>query len=377
MKVKDKKKIKLAILIRNFSQSGGGAERYCVELTRALSDSYDIHVFCQKRNSNFKNVTFHNIKQYISKPRFINQILFSIVTKKALKKLNFDIVHSHDIVTHADVQTIHVPCFRTNLTSKTGIKKIWEYISIFLSPRKFSYFFMEKIAFGKNKQIIAVSNLLSKNIRLNYPHHTDIEIAYPGFNLIDGNIDNVEKINNSKKFVILFVGHSFIRKGLQQVIKAIELINHKNIELIVVGNGNKKDINFSSKLLKSNTTFLGQVNNLNEIYTNSNLLIHPTLGDTFGMVVLEAIYFGIPVIVSNKNFCGISEKLSEKEVLFLDNPLDYFEISKKIKLLRNNKSLREKLNKNAQKKISQFNWDSTSHNTIKTYSKLNITGTKK
>jgi UDP-glucose:(heptosyl)LPS alpha-1,3-glucosyltransferase len=52
-------------------------------------------------------------------------------------------------------------------------------------------------------------------------------------------------------------------------------------------------------------------------------LLHPTLEDTFGMVVLEAMSYGLPVVVSQENYCGLAADLQhEANAIILSDPLD-------------------------------------------------------
>ena len=62
------KKLRIAVLIRNYSASGGGAERYCVELTNRLSKIHEVHVFSQHNSELSESITFHQIPQYQTYP---------------------------------------------------------------------------------------------------------------------------------------------------------------------------------------------------------------------------------------------------------------------------------------------------------------------
>jgi UDP-glucose:(heptosyl)LPS alpha-1,3-glucosyltransferase len=55
--------------------------------------------------------------------------------------------------------------------------------------------------------------------------------------------------------------------------------------------------------------FLGVVSAMSDIYASADILLHPTLEDTFGMVVLEAMSHGLPVVVSSSKYCGIAADL--------------------------------------------------------------------
>ena len=58
-------------------------------------------------------------------------------------------------------------------------------------------------------------------------------------------------------------------------------------------------------------------------YEAADCLVHPTLEDTFAMVVLEAMAHGLPVVVSASTYCGISGLLTDGvNGLILDDPQD-------------------------------------------------------
>jgi len=367
------KKIKLAILIRNFSPSGGGAERYCYELTKVLSSKYNLHVFSQSIKSRDLDVTFHEIPFKINRPRFINQILFSYYTKRITRKMKFDIIHSHDIVTHADVYTVHVPCFKKE-NCGNFYSNILKKILFIFNPRKVTYSLIEKLAFDIQKkfQLISVSNILSENIMNNYPHCKEPIIAYPGFNQNSVETSNNLRFKlgiNSSSYVILFSAHGFKRKGLQQIVNALNLLQ-EDIFLLVAGNGNQKEIIFDSEEVKKKTIFLGEISNINEFYSSGDLFIHPSSGDTFGMVVLEAMSHAIPVIVSDSKYCGISELLTSEEAVLLSDPYDHANIAHMIDKIKNNKILSNTLGQNAKTKASKISWTKTAKQTELAYRRL-------
>jgi UDP-glucose:(heptosyl)LPS alpha-1,3-glucosyltransferase len=58
-------------------------------------------------------------------------------------------------------------------------------------------------------------------------------------------------------------------------------------------------------------------------YQAADCLAHPTLEDTFAMVVLEALAHGLPVVVSSAGYCGIAALLRDgQDALILPNPQD-------------------------------------------------------
>ena len=375
------KRLKVAILIRNYNASGGGAERYCVELTERLSKIHEVHIFSQNITEKSNNVIFHKIPQYFKRPRYLNQLLFSYFTKKATQG-KFDIIHSHDMVTHANIYTLHVPCVKTKWTQTKGIKKILRWMNTLLSPRKMAYLWLEnkEMQVLPNRHFISVSEYLSRNILESYPRLNDhITIAHPGINVQADSDEKIAKLRKNFReknnipvsaFVLLFVAHGFKRKGLPTIIKALEILNNKDIHIIIAGSGNPKDIKIDLPSVQNNTHFIGMVRNMSELYPVADTLIHPTLGDTYGMVVLEAMSHKLPVIVSSVNYCGFSEHLDNEEAIILNNPTDPQEISMSIQTLNNQLELRNKIAENGFKKAKKINWDTTTNFTLKSYSKI-------
>jgi len=372
------KKLRIAVLIRNYSASGGGAERYCVELTNRLSKIHEVHVFSQHNSESSESITFHQIPQWLKKPRYINQLLFSHLTKRATEG-RFDIVHSHDMATHANIYTLHVPCVRTKWAQVKGIRKILRWANTLLSPRKMAYLWLEnkEMQVLPNRHFISVSEYLSRNVLESYPRlNGHITIAHPGIEIQPTSDEKIAKLRKNFReqyhipesaFILLFVAHGFKRKGLPAIIKALEILNNKDIHIVVAGSGNPKAIEINSPTVHSNTHFIGVIKNMSELYPVADAFIHPTLGDTYGMVVLEAMSHKLPVIVSSAKYCGFSEHLDKDEAIILNDPTNSKEISQGIQTLAEKQELHIKISENGFKKSQDINWENTTTQTIKTY----------
>ena len=375
------KKLRIAVLIRNYSTSGGGAERYCVELTDRLSKIHEVHVFSQHNSESSENITFHQIPQWLKKPRYINQMLFSHLTKRDTKG-KFDVVHSHDMATHANIYTLHVPCVRSKWTQSKGIKKILRWVNTLLSPRKMAYLWLEnkEMQVLPNRHFICVSEYLSRNVLESYPRlNGHITIAQPGIEIqaTDSKLTAElrknfrEKYNiPSSAFILLFVAHGFKRKGLPAIIKALEILNNKDIHIVIIGSGDPKEIQINSPVVQKSTHFIGVVKNMGEVYPVADTLIHPTLGDTYGMVALEAMSHKLPVIISNSKYCGFSEHLGDDDAVILNNPTDSQEISQKIQILKYQLEFRKKISETGFKKSQTINWENTINKTLNAYKKI-------
>jgi len=374
--------LRIAVLIRHYSRIGG-AERYCVELTERLAEQHEVHVFCQAiETEQPDNIEFHSISKWLDKPRYINQLLFSRWTRQATEG-QFDIVHSHDMGTHADIYTLHVPCVLSRYTESMGFKKFLRYFNALISPRMLAYLWLEKhqICSKNKRQIIVVSEFLARNILRNYPEiENNISIAYPGIQ-INSSLET-QLISRHKQrallgisedeFVILFVANDYKRKGLLVILDAIKKINKTSLHLIIAGNDDPaKFTELITKLnLSQQVHFIGVCENMNSLYPAADVLVHPTLADTYAMVVLEAMAHGVPVVVSNAQYCGFSEHLSENEALLIANPKDSSEITEYINTLLSDAELRHRLAEKGRAKAALITWDDTMEQTLKAYNKV-------
>ena len=118
---------------------------------------------------------------------------------------------------------------------------------------------------------------------------------------------SVPTLTNDPKIVtFLFVGELIPRKGLRQLLKACSLLNqlrNHNYRLLAIGDGEERTELAQlaqAENLNEFVTWLGWVpyEQLGAYFQLADALIFPTLEDVWGMVVLEAMAFGQPVLCS-------------------------------------------------------------------------------
>lgn len=377
----DPQRLRIAVLIRHYTRIGG-AERYCVELAERLAEQHEVHIFCQSIEIEpHPRIFVHNIPQKRKKPRYINQLEFSRWTRLATEG-KFDIVHSHDMVTHANVQTLHVPCVLSRYTEITGLKKILRYLNTVISPRLLAYLWLEKkqICTKNKRQIIVVSEFLARNIIHSYPDIiNNINIAYPGIHITTA--ENIQAVQREKQrkalhiladdFVVLFVANDYQRKGLLVIIEALKTLNNPSIHLVIAGDDSPEKFTHPVNMAGLNTQlhFIGRCDDMHALYPVADVLVHPTLADTYAMVVLEAMAHSIPVIVSNAQYCGFSEHLTTNEALLIDKPKDPVELAEHIKKLLTDTQLRQSLAENGKNKAMSISWEDTVEQTLCAYHK--------
>jgi UDP-glucose:(heptosyl)LPS alpha-1,3-glucosyltransferase len=378
------KRLKIAILVRNFIKTGG-MERYCVEVARRLALRHDVHVFAQEwRWDGDEKIIFHRIPKLLTKPSFLNLLLFSYFTRKKVNN-SFDIIHSHERVTHFDALTVHCPCFRTYITDEENLlKRMLIWLSIALNPRKMAYLWLENRQFSYNnkRMLIAVSDNVKRNVRANYPLPDEyFGLAFPG---ADHSLNNGERGAESREaerkrlginkddLVILFVGTEFRRKGLDALLRGFAMIVKNNIKLLIAGGGEKK--RRYKRLVKElgisdHVIFLGLVEDMENIYAISDIYILPSLSEPAGMAPIEAMAAGIPTIISSSRYAGSAERIKDGEAIILENPDQPNNIANALSRLFDG-DLRKELGAKGRELAKHLTWEQTTKDTLDVYYRI-------
>lgn len=329
------RRLRIAILNRAFSTTGGGAERYSISLVEQLAARHEIHVFAQEIDHSWPGVHYHRVSSPLTKPRWINQLWFAACTWR-LTRRGFDVVHSHENTWHGNVQTVHVLPVKYNLfTRRSGWRLLVNRIKVATSPRLLVYLGLERLRFavGGNKKIVVTSDSLRAVVETTYPACRQVmSVITPGITLALQPASRLRQ-DAARRLLglpvqgrcILFVANDFRKKGLDALLKALALCP-ADFLLAVVGNKSQQAA-YAEQVKKldlgERVFFIGALKDITPAYTAADCLAHPTLEDTFAMVVLEAMAHGLPVVVSGANYCGISGLLAHGvNAWIVDDPAD-------------------------------------------------------
>lgn len=329
------RRLRIAVLNRIFRSSGGGAERYSMALVEQLAHRHEIHVFAQEIDHQWPGVRYHPVPGTLKKPRWINQLWYAVATWWMTRR-GFDVVHSHENTWHGQVQTVHVLPVKHNLFHGcTGWRLALRWLKVLTSPRLLSYLWLERLRYAPRprRSVVLTSASLRDVMAQAYPAAQPMmKIVTPGVADVPGPADAQGKEQARLHLglprqgrCILFVGNDFRKKGLVTLLEALRHLPDETW-LAVVGNpaqvaGIQEEVR--SRGLSRRVHFLGALNDVGPAYRAADCLAHPTLEDTFAMVVLEAMAHGLPVVVSSARYCGISAMLENGvQALLLQNPED-------------------------------------------------------
>jgi len=114
----------------------------------------------------------------------------------------------------------------------------------------------------------------------------------------------------STEFVVLFVGKLQHKKNVQELIRALGKMKSSGSRycLVIAGEGGlRNDLQDLAQKLGVRIVLTGFVNQsgLSEVYASVDCLVLPSsYGETWGLVVNEAMNFSLPVVVSDRVGCG-------------------------------------------------------------------------
>ncbi len=181
-------------------------------------------------------------------------------------------------------------------------------------------------------------------------------------------INKLRKKYNLMGQTLLYVGRIHESKGLQYVIKTLRSLDCK---LLIVG----KDYGYKSELEKQikiekvqdKVVFAGQMSDEELIasYHLSDIFVLFSEWEGFGIVIVEAMAAGIPLVVSNRGSLPslVGDGVEGFVVPFKDVGL----LEDRLKILLNSKKKMQELGAKAKLSSKNYSWDKIIKNLLKIY----------
>lgn len=324
----------------------GGSGVVATELGKMLAEKgHEIHFISSSLPFRLKrmyhNIFYHqvDVNQYSVFQYAPYDIALASKMAEVIKREDLDLVHVHYAIPHA------VCAILAKQMSGKDIKIVTTLHGTDITVLGYDPSLTDAIRFGieKSDGVTAVSNaLISQTYDLIKPDKP-IKAVY---NFIDERIyqktdsDYLKEeygIRPEEK-VIIHVSNFRSVKRVPDVIKAFAKIAKEiPAKLLLVGDGPEMTVIcqlVNDLKLKGNVLFLGKQDNLEELYSISDLMLLLSEKESFGLVALEAMACGVPCIGTNVG--GIPEVIDDGKTGYVCGLGDIDEISQKaINLLKN------------------------------------------
>jgi len=200
------------------------------------------------------------------------------------------------------------------------------------------------------------------------PNGIDLERFSPEVSPIDRFCDG--KVN------ILFVGRLEKRKGLNYLLKAYKRVKREIPEsrLIVVGPGTRLRRKYEREVMGAgleDVVFVGYASceELPRYYKTADIFCAPATGwESFGIVLLEAMAMGKPVVASN--IAGYASVLTHGDEGLLVPPRDEKMLAQALVSLMGDEPLRKQMGARGRAKAQEYGWDRIARRVLDYYARV-------
>jgi glycosyltransferase involved in cell wall biosynthesis len=168
------------------------------------------------------------------------------------------------------------------------------------------------------------------------------------------------KFSSNQPIKIGVLGRLAVEKNFDKLLHIVQRCQEQNIklELFIAGEGSEKEnlIKLTQQLnITKQVKFLGWIKNKQEFFAKIDIFILPSNNETFGIVLLEAMKYKVPIITTNTD--GASAIITDQQngLLVSKSPLEQMinQIIAAIIKLSSNPQLVEKITNNASKDLQE------------------------
>ena len=226
-----------------------------------------------------------------------------------------------------------------------------------------------KFIIPKANSIRTVSQRMKKKLVNEFKVAEEKVTVVPIYTKVKGQMLNVTRLparqeSQKDKFIFLTVGRLVEIKNISMQIKAIIETAKENVELWIVGDGEERKKLEAEAKGNESIKFLGWQNNLEKFYEQADAFLLTSNYEGWGIVVVEAAAYGLPIIMTDVGCAGELIKNGESGIII--PVVDQKELEKEMIRLVDDTELREKLGRGAKQAIKKL---PTKEETLKLYKK--------
>ncbi len=355
----------------------GGAQRYVFDLANNLKSDFQVAVAMGEQRNNGKLAKIlqeNNIKYYII-PHLkrsispINEILALREIIKLIKQYQPDIIHlnsskisilgslaslllksTFDIRHSKIVYTVHGWVFNEPLP--------WLLKKFYLYAEKFTAGFKDKIiCVSEYDKQVALKYKIAPAEKLVTIHNGIAPIEFyakeEARQILHSQVASYELWDT--RLLVGSIGNLYKTKGYEYLIEATDILINKNklpATFLIIGDGSeRKNLeNLIKKYnLQNNFILAGQIDQAARLLKAFDVYVCSSVKEGLPYTVLEAMLAGLPIVSTNVG--GLPEMIENNKTGLLSKPAKARDLAEKIKLLIDNKTLRQELGMCAEEKV--------------------------
>jgi len=356
--------VNVGIAVHNYDRSEGTGG-YVVELLPRIAEVHEVTLYTARVRAPVPDgVTVVRVPAIMT--RAYTAIL-SFPTALKAKRRKHDLMHAQGWVTSsADIVTAHIvmagwrdAAKQAGVHSRPGER----YLGGFVERRE------AKLFRTGARHVIAPSHKARQEIARYYGRPDSVSVVPHGFptpKALPSTDSARKKLGLPSKTTALFVGDT--RKGLSVAIHAVASV--PNVQLAIVSRSSPIGaLDLAGTLgAADRVSWLGEHKDPTLAYAASDLLLHPTIYDSFGLVVAEAMACGVtPVTTVN---AGISELIKHGESGWIVEGDAISGTTQALVELATDKALRNRIGAAAKEVAKSRGWETVAEETLDIYEQV-------
>lgn len=274
--------------------------------------------------------------------------------KQFLRDESFDIIHFHTFWNPALPLQVRLLSKAKHVTTFHDTPKSeWMGKTVMPLAAKGVFRLMDAVISVSETQANGVNRFSKQKIHI-IPNGIDL-------NTYSQPIEAVPKYQDGK-FNLLFLGRLEPRKGLTYALESFRALKdrYEDVRLLVAGDGAERAIaeQFISKYQMENIELLGFVSEVEkrQLLRTADLYLAPALyGESFGIVLLEAMAMGTPIVgFANSGYLNVLNNAQKK---YFSRSYDIEGLNRAIMELYQSKTKRKLLSKEGYAEVKKYDWN--------------------
>jgi glycosyltransferase involved in cell wall biosynthesis len=234
------------------------------------------------------------------------------------------------------------------LSATPGVKLLW-HLHDFAPLGRFRRFLIA-LAIRSSDAIAAVSSDVGQSVCPGFPVHIVYNAMVPHEPNANAAPEHEGISDRTEKWITMgYLGRLHEEKGIPILLEAFQILNTdmENIRLIIAGEPSKDDNTTRNELetyaerlhIREKVSFTGRISNISRFYDTIDVFVLPAPREPFGLVILEALSHGCPVIACDAG--GPHEILQDFSGAILVTPNDPSSLAKAMATMIRDNSYRE------------------------------------
>jgi UDP-glucose:(heptosyl)LPS alpha-1,3-glucosyltransferase len=361
----------------------GGVSRCIAELSDHAAREDDVtiytHELLDRRDSRAR---FERVRM-LRRPEWLQSQTFAIGLQRRLRGEQYDVVHVHNPQgLRPDIYTAH-SCHAAYLQMRRAEGGAGAWLSR-VYPRHIAELAFERRCYLSSPALVialtpVVKSELESQVGVDperirvIPNGVDTEAFRPP-NAVAAARAAVAELTGElpdEAVALLFAGYEFERKGLATVLEAMAATGDERLHLWVAGSADAGPYERLAERagVAARVCFLGHQAELAPLFQAADAFVFPTTYEPFGLVLIEALACGTPVITSR--LAGMAGWMEDgAQGLLLERPQDSAELAEALRRFVAQREDWPRMQASARRLAEDFSWDDIWRRTRSLYEEI-------